>query len=680
LARLLLIDEMPATRETVAEILRRLGHEVDVQPTPDGAKGILESNAPDAIFLAGRATTWSGVRALEQIRTANNGQGSAAPPVIWLDGSPPEFAGKGPEAFLTRSPAQADVQKVLADLLGGGGTRDWADLAFLQAISGPLEQFPPIRVLALAHRMKASGRMSVVTDAGRLTVDLDAGRVVHATGFVDILEFLGLHNGPDEDMGQVLGRAVAAGMAADAALNIAAQTLGARLADLLDQDGHVEFDSQARPSSAPVVLPVTIPRMLTEGLRQSRSVPKIAPTYAALRGGRADVTVPQGVALEQLGLDPVAFRLLRKAQKVPYLDILLKAEEDDATARMLAIDLLVQLGYLRLRPGSGGGPADAEDLDTSEILNSGVRSGDTTEDITEEQAQTTTRGKPKDKKAEDPRLQELRSVRDKFRAMAAADILGVEEVADLTTDVLDRKFREASQRYHPDRHSADGRGFRMVAEDIIAIVNQAYETLRDPAIQEEAKERILARKSGAVFVSKRERNQAKVAFAKGEIHFRARRWNESYEELSLAVRLDPESWRYQSLQLQAGFWSEKLTARDVSQAIDVIVKDLLSKDDHKNAGIVADLLFQVGEIWIRAGDEPRAYAFFDRAKQANPKHPATLRRLWLKQVREDGKATPPPSITAPRAAGGRAQPGGKKGETKPEGALAGIMGLFGKKK
>src|SRR4029453_2353605 len=139
---------------------------------------------------------------------------------------------------------------------------------------------------------------------------------------------------------------------ADSALNIAAQTLGARVADLLGQDGHVEFDTQAKPTGQQVVLPVSVPRMLTEGLKVSRSIDRIRPLYLGTRGGRVEIKVPHGVGLEQLGLDPVAYRLLRKAQKIPQIDLLLKSEEGDADARILALDLLAALGYIRIKAGS----------------------------------------------------------------------------------------------------------------------------------------------------------------------------------------------------------------------------------------------------------------------------------------------------------------------------------------
>ncbi len=189
-----------------------------------------------------------------------------------------------------------------------------------------------------------------------------------------------------------------------------------------------------------------------------------------------------------------------------------------------------------------------------------------------------------------------------------------------------------------------------------------------------------------MFVSRREKNLAKISFAKGEIHFRARRWAEAYDDLSDAVKLDGMTWRYKALQLQAGFWAEKLTAREASEGIDVLVKEIQAKADttedhaeqdaHNNS--IADLFFQLGEIWIRAGDETRAYKFFERAKGVNPKHAAALRRLWLKQVREEGRTSRPASLSEPPKGAKASASAAKKAESS--GALSGIMGIFGKKK
>ena len=682
MARVLLIDEIESTREGITAILRRLGHQVEAKGSPEAASEWLRAHVPDVIFLAGRALAWSPVRALEQVRSIQR-----PPPVVWLDGSPPEFAGRPPEAFLGRSPEQPDIQKTLAHLFGEGRTSDWADVAFLRSVSGPLEQFPPIRVLALAHRVKATGRINIVTDDGRKTIDVDAGRVVQASGFHDLLEFLGLTNGPDDDLAQVLGRGVKAGMAADSALNIAAQTLGARVADLLGQDGHVEFDPQATPTGQPVVLPVTVPRMLTEGLKVSRSIDRIRPLYLGTRGGRVELKVPHGVGLEQLGLDPVAYRLLRKAQKIPQIDLLLKSEEGDADARILALDLLAALGYIRIKAGTPIERVTMPEIEDEPKAEPKPKADTARENLMTEEMSLTTKVKTRAlKKSEDPKLVELKLVRDRFRAATAVEVIGVESLEELTPEVLDKKFREVSQRYHPDRYSNDGKGFRLVADDIFSLVNQAYEALKDPTILEEARERIKAKQTGGVFVSRREKNLAKISFAKGEIHFRARRWGEAYDDLSDAVKLDRQTWRYKALQLQAGFWAEKLTAREATEGIDEIVQELAVKaeaaenpneqDQHRNA--IADLLFQLGEIWIRAGDEPRAYKLFERAKTANPKHAAALRRLWLKQVREDGRTSKPASLVDPARAAKSAASAAKKEE--PAGALSGIMGIFGKKK
>jgi curved DNA-binding protein CbpA/CheY-like chemotaxis protein len=681
-ARVLLIDEIESTREGITAILRRLGHQVEAKVSPDAASEWLRTHVPDVIFLAGRALAWSPVRALEQVRSIQR-----PPPVVWLDSSPPEFAGRPPEAFLARSPEQPDIQKTLANLFGQGGNSDWADMTFLRSVSGPLEQFPPIRVLALAHRVKATGRINIVTDEGRKTIDVDAGRVVQASGFHDLLEFLGLTNGPDDDLAQVLGRGVKAGMAADAALNIAAQTLGARVADLLGQDGHVEFDPNAKPHGQQVVLPVTVPRMLTEGLKVSRSIDRIRPLYMNTRGGRVEIRVPHGVGLEQLGLDPVAYRLLRKAQKIPQVDLLLKSEEGDADSRILALDLLAALGYIRIKAGMPIERVTLPEIE-DEPKPKPPKAETARENLMTEEVSVTTKVKTRAlKQKEDPKLVELKLVRDRFRAATAVEVIGVEQLEDLSPEVLDRKFRDVSQRYHPDRYSNEGKGFRLVADDIFSLVNQAYEALKDPTIIEEARERLKAKQTGGVFVSRREKNLAKISFAKGEIHFRARRWGEAYDDLSDAVKLDRQTWRYKALQLQAGFWAEKLTAREATEGIDEIVQELAAKaeaaaenpneqDQHRNA--IADLLFQLGEIWIRAGDEPRAYKLFERAKTANPKHAAALRRLWLKQVREDGRTSKPASLVDPSSRAKSAPAAAKKEE--PAGALSGIMGIFGKKK
>jgi hypothetical protein len=149
--------------------------------------------------------------------SSRSGRSSDHPRSCGSTGSPPEFAGRPPEAFLGRSPEQPDIQKTLANLFGGEGRNsEWADLTFLRSVSGPLEPVPADPRAGARPSREGHGRINIVTDDGRKTIDVDAGRSCRRAGSTISSSFLGLTNGPDDDLAQVLGRGVKAGMAATA--------------------------------------------------------------------------------------------------------------------------------------------------------------------------------------------------------------------------------------------------------------------------------------------------------------------------------------------------------------------------------------------------------------------------------------------------------------------------------
>ena len=58
----------------------------------------------------------------------------------------------------------------------------------LAGLSGTSGGIPPIRVLFLAHRVSASGRLWMTRGVEMRTIDLSGGQIVGCSGFQDLLE------------------------------------------------------------------------------------------------------------------------------------------------------------------------------------------------------------------------------------------------------------------------------------------------------------------------------------------------------------------------------------------------------------------------------------------------------------------------------------------------------------
>lgn len=62
-------------------------------------------------------------------------------------------------------------------------------------------------------------------------------------------------------------------------------------------------------------------------------------------------------------------------------------------------------------------------------------------------------------------------------------ILGIDPVFSLSLPALERRQRELNRALHPDQHSSSGSGQRRQALSRAMDINQAYRTLRDPALR-----------------------------------------------------------------------------------------------------------------------------------------------------------------------------------------------------
>ena len=63
--------------------------------------------------------------------------------------------------------------------------------------------------------------------------------------------------------------------------------------------------------------------------------------------------------------------------------------------------------------------------------------------------------------------------------------MGLERSRDCNEGALTRKYREMSQRYHPDRYINAEQRSQQVAAEVFTLITEAYETLSNPGILEE---------------------------------------------------------------------------------------------------------------------------------------------------------------------------------------------------
>lgn len=222
----------------------------------------------------------------------------------------------------------------------------WNDLEFLRRVDGASSTVPPLRVLFLAHRLSANGRLILRTSRERHEVHVHGGQVVSVSGWTDLLSRVGVPGEPGDDLASLLNRAVQKQVRPDDALRAAGVTLGAHLARMVGSSSiRVRFDEDATERGMRTPLLDSVPRIIAIGLREMRPPDLLRAEYGRQMDRRVTLCPLDAEAPVKAGLDTLAHRMLREARSRPSLSAFLS---DTGDARWVALDLLVQLGLVAL--------------------------------------------------------------------------------------------------------------------------------------------------------------------------------------------------------------------------------------------------------------------------------------------------------------------------------------------
>ena len=239
---------------------------------------------------------------------------------------------------------------ILSGIVGGGRVLDrpWSGTDYLNVVSGPVDRFPPLRVLFLAHRVAATGLITLVNIYGARGIWVQNGVIAGLAGFPDLLSGLGLKGEPGEDAIAMVTRGITSGQSPDRVITALSDGVAAAIAGFADLRGaDVRFRLDARPP--PQLLPPLdpFPRLLSRGLRLLRPPERLRPLFGPRLNLVAIQSIPDDAPESRWALDPTALRVLREAGRAPTLGELLGSGAPSG-ATWLAVDLLLQLGLLEL--------------------------------------------------------------------------------------------------------------------------------------------------------------------------------------------------------------------------------------------------------------------------------------------------------------------------------------------
>jgi len=609
------IDSDAAAGRALSETLQRLGHTVTHFGDPADAASALPRARAAVIF----ATTgeFGGEGRLVAAALADL---PACPPIVWVgahrDGASDLIRSGVGRSFVPAPVSESRARTALANLLpteGDPRSDSWSGPAFLSNINGSPERFSPLRLLFLAHRVRASGRLEVNIRPPGFSVDLRGGRVVGCQGLPELLETLDIPGSTREELGTLLGKAVAAGHAMDHVMAAAARGLGLALGRTVGHTtGTVRFDPDAPGPSMPMSLAVPLPQIMAAGLREARSASRVRRELGRHRNSTLILRAPNDSPESAWGLPSVGLRLLRDAGRARTLGDLLGAYRGGETDELwLTLDLLMQWGILRLEqrtPERRKRPERRRQRRSS--------GGDRRRAPREESSGPVT----------DETLDMLQKTLARFETASPAEILELNSSKRAEDDAIDRLYREILARYHPDRFVGHSDAVRRVASECFARVTQAHQEIATPAARSELRERLKAEEEGRVYVSRSDARVARLERKKADVHIRRKAWPQAYRHARRAAELDPTGEGYVFAAVHTGWRAGDLSADDAIKS--------LSEMRPTNPKDLGDVYALIGEVLLAADRGDESYRWFEKCVDVHPQHTAARRHLRLREMRQ----------------------------------------------
>ena len=618
------VDADQRAKRALSELLLKLGHRVDAGDSLVAVRGALQER-PDMVFM-GAGPGGADIDRLwaQHVELGRPGRVVWTGPIRELV-EPALDAGIGAD-FLPIPPRAPAVSALIARHLASAPADRWSGADFLDGLAGPASRFAPARVAFLAHRVGAAGWLEVDDGRGVEAVAFLGGRVVGLQSAGGLSSALG-HAGA-ADLTSLLGAAIAGGRSPDDALHSVALAIGERWL-ATPPDAVVRWTDA--PAPRPLTLPLTVPRLLGRALERLRPAALLRTELGARPSDRLHLVIPDDSEEASWGLSPAALRLIRAAGRSGTLGGIIGVGGADRDDVWLALDYLLQLGLLSTE--------SAQDSDVVGISVEAVEEGPGSA-----AAPTPASGPPRPASAAPrpapPRsappsppsgaIAELEASLSALTAAKSWEVFDLKVPADVNLEEIDRRFRQRSAPYHPDRHVGASDAQRQLANDCFALIQAARMAFDEEDHRKEVRERMLAASEGRVFVSESDKRSARMLFKRGEAALRAKKYVEASDHLGEAARLDPLDWEIAMNSAQADWRADRVAPKVAAARL------LAVKTDRKSSN--AEIQFQAGEMLLAAGDEAAAYACFAQAVEKDPDHIGAQRRIRLRRARDEKAA------------------------------------------
>lgn len=205
------------------------------------------------------------------------------------------------------------------------------------------------------------------------------------------------------------------------------------------------------------------------------------------------------------------------------------------------------------------------------------------------------------------------------------ELLGVN--IDSKREEIRAAYFGLAKRFHPDAHPDFDRDIKQKAEDVFATITAAYQTLSD----DEERARYDSQAQVGKFQEAKASYDAEVAYRKGEVLLKQRRFDEARKELKNATALSPDEATY----VGALAWAIFLGAMDKDRVVHD-VKQQLQKAIALNPKLSQNYYY-LGCVYKYDESESQAEASFLKALEYDPEYMEAKRELRLIQMRRSEK-------------------------------------------
>jgi len=236
----------------------------------------------------------------------------------------------------------------------------------------------------------------------------------------------------------------------------------------------------------------------------------------------------------------------------------------------------------------------------------------------------------KELEADPKAIEKYKELKQKYREMKEMEphiLFGLKERTDVNDGAIDKKLRQLSLDYHPDRFIGFDSQIVSVSEEIYTFINEVHSRIQDEEYRENLKERLTVEKRGEQYVSPEDKQKSELMYAQAKFLFNKHKFEDACEILDRAYAIDPYNWRLNVLRIKVYV---KLGKTEPEKA----AEELLSQKDAKGHERV-ELLFQTGELYFQADNLVKAKQIFKQIVDLEEEHQGASR--YLKKMERESK-------------------------------------------